>query len=348
MILLPARQRKEAGRMSWFRSIEFAHPGFFWLLLLIPAMLAWYIRKQRLMHASLSMPALGGFRLPQKSLLPRLRHAGIVLRSLAMILLVVALARPQSSLSWENSTTEGIDIVIASDISGSMLAEDFKPNRLEAGKNIAVDFIKDRPNDRIGLVVFSGESFTQCPLTIDHDVLVNLFQDIHNGMIEDGTAIGMGLATAVNRIKDSDAKSKVVILLTDGSNNTGSIPPLSAAEIAKQFNVRVYTVGVGTKGYAPYPVQTSMGVQYQRMPVDIDEGTLTKIAQITGGKYFRATDNKKLALIYEQIDKLEKAKIDVTQYHKKTECFLPFALLALLFLLIEFLLKNTLIKGALS
>jgi len=348
MILLPARQRKEAGRMSWFRSIEFAHPGFFWLLLLIPAMLAWYIRKQRLMHASLSMPALGGFRVPQKSLLPRLRHAGIVLRSLAMILLVFALARPQSSLSWENSTTEGIDIVIASDISGSMLAEDFKPNRLEAGKNIAVDFIKDRPNDRIGLVVFSGESFTQCPLTIDHDVLVNLFQDIHYGMIEDGTAIGMGLATAVNRIKDSDAKSKVVILLTDGSNNTGSIPPLSAAEIAKQFNVRVYTVGVGTKGYAPYPVQTSMGVQYQRMPVDIDEGTLTKIAQITGGKYFRATDNKKLALIYEQIDKLEKAKIDVTQYHKKTECFLPFALLALLFLLIEFLLKNTLIKGALS
>jgi len=281
-------------------------------------------------------------------MVPLLRHSGIVLRSLALAALIVALARPQSSLSWQNSTTEGIDIMIASDISGSMLAEDFHPNRLEAGKDIAIDFIKDRPNDRIGLVIFSGESFTQCPLTIDHDVLINLYRDIKNGMIEDGTAIGMGLATAVNRLKDSQVKSKVVILLTDGSNNTGSIPPITAAEIAKQFGIRVYTVGLGTRGYAPYPVQTPIGIQYQQVPVDVDEGTLTKIANITGGKYFRATNNKTLKNIYEQIDKLEKAKIDVTQYHKKTELFLPLALIALLLLALEFLLKNTVLKGALT
>jgi Ca-activated chloride channel family protein len=334
--------------MDWFKSIEFAHPWFFVLLIIIPAMIAWYIYRQQRLYGYLSVSATKSFASPDSSFIPKLRHSGIVLRCLAVAALIVGLARPQSSLSWQNTTTEGIDIVIASDISGSMLAEDFKPNRLEAGKNIAIDFIKNRPDDRIGLVIFSGESFTQCPLTIDHDVLINLYQDIHYGMIDDGTAIGMGLATAVNRLKDSETKSKVVILLTDGSNNMGSIPPITAAEIAKQFNVRVYTVGVGTHGFAPYPVQTAFGIQYQRMPVDVDEGTLTKIANITGGKYFRATDNEKLKNIYEQIDKLEKAKIDVTQYHKKTELFLPFAVLALLFLLIEFGLKNTLLKGALT
>ncbi|RZK79235.1 MAG: VWA domain-containing protein, partial [Pedobacter sp.] len=195
---------------------------------------------------------------------------------------------------------------------------------------------------------FSGESFTQCPLTIDHDVLINLFKDVKNGMIEDGTAIGMGLATAVNRLKDSEAKSKVVILLTDGSNTTGSIPPITAAEIAKKMNVRVYTVGVGTKGSAPYPVQTPVGVQYQQVPVTIDEPTLTNIAKITGGKYFRATNNQALKSIYQQIDQLEKAKIAVTQYHRKTERFLPFALIALGLLLFEFILANTLFKGALT
>jgi len=334
--------------MTWFKGIEFAHPGFFWLLLLIPVMVGWYIWRQQKLYGYLSVSAVKGFGLTGKSNVVRLRHSPIILRSLALIALVVALARPQSSLSWQNSTTEGIDIIIASDISGSMLAEDFKPNRLEAGKNIAIDFIKDRPNDRIGLVIFSGESFTQCPLTIDHDVLINLYHDIKNGMIEDGTAIGMGLATAVNRLKESTAKSKVIILLTDGSNNTGSIPPLTAAEIAKQFNVRVYTVGLGTHGYAPYPVQTPVGIQYQRVPVDIDEGTLGKIASITGGKYFRATDNTTLKNIYERIDKMEKAKIDVTQYHKKTEMFLPFALIAMFLLLLEFVLRNTLLRGALT
>ncbi|MEP6614427.1 MAG: VWA domain-containing protein [Mucilaginibacter sp.] len=331
-----------------FKGIEFAHPGFFWLFILIPITIAWYIWRERKLYGYLSVSAVKGFSLPQKSLRPMFRHSGIVLRSLALAALIIGLARPQSSLSWQNSTTEGIDIVIASDISGSMLAEDFEPNRMEAGKNIAIDFIKNRPNDRIGLVIFSGESFTQCPLTIDHDVLINLFKDIKNGMIDDGTAIGMGLATAVNRLKESDAKSKVVILLTDGSNNTGSIPPITAAEIAKQFNIRVYTVGLGTKGMAPYPVQTPMGIQYQRVPVDVDEVTLGKIADITGGKYFRATNNTTLKNIYEQIDKLEKAKIDVTQYHKKTEMFLPLVVIALLLLLLEFVLKNTVFKGALT
>jgi Ca-activated chloride channel family protein len=334
--------------MSWFKGIEFAHPSFFWLFLSIPLMVGWYIWKQQQLQGNLNVPTIRGFAVAKKSMLPKFRHFAIVMRSLAVAALVVALARPQSSLSWQDSTTEGIDIIIASDISGSMLAEDFKPNRLEAGKNIAIDFIKGRPDDRIGLVIFSGESFTQCPLTIDHSVLINLFADIRNGMITDGTAIGMGLATAVNRLKSSPVKSKVVILLTDGSNNAGSIPPLTAAEIAKQFGVRVYTVGLGTKGFAPYPVQTPMGVQYQRMPVDIDEGTLSKIASITGGQYFRATNNETLKNIYTQIDKLEKAKIDVTQYRRKTEMFLPWAILALALLSLEFLLKNTLFKGALT
>jgi Ca-activated chloride channel family protein len=334
--------------MIWFKGIEFAHPGFFWLFISIPLMVGWYIWKQKQLQGNLAMPTIRGFAMITKSMLPRFRHLSIVLRSLAMAALIVALARPQSSLSWQDTTTEGIDIVIASDISGSMLAEDFKPNRLEAGKNIAINFIQNRPNDRIGLVVFSGESFTQCPLTIDHSVLVNLYADIKNGMIEDGTAIGMGLATAVNRLKDSEAKSKVVILLTDGSNNSGSIPPVTAAEIAKQFGVRVYTVGIGTNGFAPYPVQTPMGIQYQRMKVDIDEGTLNKIATITGGRYFRATNNSALKDIYEQIDKPEKAKIDVTQYRKKTERFLPYAIIALALLSLEFLTKNTLLKGAIT
>ena len=333
--------------MAWLKAIEFANPGFFWLLLIIPLFLAWYIYREKRLYGNLRISTAKAFS-GVKSSKAIGRHLSIVWRCLAVIFLVIALARPQSSLSWQNTTTEGIDIVIASDISGSMLAEDFKPNRLEAGKNIAIDFIKNRPDDRIGLVVFSGESFTQCPLTIDHDVLINLYQDIKNGMIEDGTAIGMGLATAINRLKDSEAKSKVIILLTDGSNNMGAIPPLTAAEIAKQFNIRVYTIGVGTNGYAPYPVQTPFGIQYQRMPVQIDEATLTKIATTTGGKYFRATNNQALKNIYERIDKLEKAKIEVTQYRKKTECFLPFAILALFFIVLDFILKNTLLKGALT
>lgn len=333
---------------AMFSGMEFASPWVFWFLLIIPAMVGWYIWREQKLYGALSISTARALKLPVKSVKPKMRHSGLVLRSLALGALIVALARPQSSFSWQNETTEGIDIMIASDISGSMLAEDFQPNRLEAGKNIAIDFIKSRPNDRIGLVIFSGESFTQCPLTIDHDVLINLYRQVKFGMIEDGTAIGDGLATAVNRLKDSQAKSRVIILLTDGSNNMGSIAPLTAAQIAKTFGIRVYTVGIGTHGYAPYPVQTPFGIQYQRMPVDVDEGTLTKIADITGGKYFRATDNHTLTNIYSQIDRLERAKIAVTQYHKKTELFLPFALAALLLLGAEFLIKNTWLKGALT
>ena len=333
--------------MNWFKEITFANPQLLWLLLLLPLLPLWTYWRRKKQQGSLVISTLGGLQ-PLKPAYPLLRHAGLVLRMLAAALLIVVLARPQSALSWEDSTTEGIDIVIATDISGSMLSEDLKPNRLEAGKNIAMDFIKGRPYDRIGLVVFSGESFTQCPLTIDHDVLINLFQDISNGMIRDGTAIGMGLATAVNRLKESDAKSKVVILLTDGTNTTGSVAPITAAEIAQQFNVRVYTVGVGTEGEAPYPVQTPFGVQYQQVPVTIDEETLTEIADVTGGKYFRATDNEKLKDIYAQIDQLEKAKIAVTHYQQKTERFFPLALAALLLLLLDFALRHTLLKGALT
>jgi len=335
--------------MIWFKSIQFAQPGFFWLLLVIPLMIAYYYWRNRQLQGMLGLSSTSGFATAGKNPMRIWRHYGIVLRSLALIALVTALARPQSALSWQNETTEGIDIMIASDISGSMLSEDFKPNRLEAGKNIAISFIKKRPQDLIGLVVFSGESFTQCPLTIDHDVLINLFHDIKNGMIDDGTAIGMGLATAVNRLKDGEAKSKVVILLTDGVNNMGSIPPLTAADIAKQFGVRVYTVGLGTNGKAPYPFKDQQGhTHYQWIPVEIDEGMLGKIASITGGKYFRAKNNTDLTEIYKQIDKLEKVKIAVTRYHKRTEHYLPFAIIALAFLSLEILLNNTIFKGALT
>jgi Ca-activated chloride channel family protein len=335
--------------MSWFKAIQFAQPGFFWLLLVIPLMIAYYYWRNQQLQGMLGMSSTNGFAIAGKNRMRIWRHYGIVLRSFALIALVTALAQPQSALSWQNETTEGIDIMIASDISGSMLSEDFKPNRLEAGKNIAINFIKNRPGDLIGLVVFSGESFTQCPLTIDHDVLINLFHAIKNGMIDDGTAIGMGLATAVNRLKGSEAKSKVIILLTDGVNNMGSIPPLTAAEIAKQFGVRVYTVGLGTNGKAPYPFKDQSGrIHYQMIPVDIDEGMLGKIAGITGGKYFRARNNSELSEIYQQIDKLEKVKIAVTQYHKRTEHYLPFAIVALAFLSLEVLLSNTIFKGALT
>ena len=259
--------------------------------------------------------------------------------------MVFALARPQSSNSWQTYTSEGIDIVLALDISGSMLAQDLKPNRLEAAKDVAASFINGRPNDNIGLVVFSAESFTQCPLTTDHTVLLNLFKDIQSGMIQDGTAIGLGLANAVSRIKDSHAKSKVIILLTDGSNNAGEIAPVTAAEIAKTFGVRVYTIGVGTKGMAPYPFQTAFGVQYQNIPVEIDEATLKQIASTTGGQYFRATDNASLKEIYSEIDQMEKTKISVQEYSKKQEEYKNWALLVFALLLVEILLRNTLLRN---
>jgi len=274
----------------------------------------------------------------------RLRHLPFICKISAATLLIIAMARPQSSTNWEESTTEGIEIILAMDISGSMLAQDLKPDRLEASKNVAIDFISQRKNDRVGLVIFAGESFTQCPLTTDHNVLINLFKDVKSGMVDDGTAIGMGLATAINRLKDSEAISKVIILLTDGVNNSGTIPPLTAAEIAQKFGIRVYTIGVGTEGFAPYPFQTPFGIQYQEVEVKIDEKTLQDIATLTDGKYFRATNNNSLREIYKDIDALEKSKIEITEFHKRAEEFLPFALWALGLLFLGFLLQITYLK----
>ncbi len=332
--------------MFSFNNITFDSPEYFWLLALVPLMLGWYVWKLNLLKPRAVTSTLQFMKTEGSLIKIYLRHSPVALRSLGLVALVIALARPQSTLDFEDVTTEGIDIVIALDISSSMLAEDLKPNRLEAAKNIASEFVANRDNDRIGLVVYSGESFTQCPLTTDHDVLKNLFMDIRNGMIEDGTAIGNGLAMAVNRLKDSKAKSKVAILLTDGFNTAGSIPPLTAAEIAREFNVRVYTIGVGTSGKAPYPFKTRFGTtQYQDMEVQIDEPTLKGIAETTGGTYFRATDNKRLEEIYQEIDALEKSKIEVTRYRKKSEKYFPWAVLAFLLLVMEFALKNTVYKS---
>jgi len=321
----------------------FINPEFFYLLILPLVILVWYAFKHKTTSSTIVFSATDSIR-KDPTLKQRLRHLPYGLKIIATTLLIIALARPQSSTNWEESTTEGIDIVLTMDISGSMLAQDLKPDRLEASKNVAMDFISKRINDRIGLIIFAGESFTQCPLTTDHNVLINLFKDVKSGMVDDGTAIGMGLATAVNRLKDSKAISKVIILLTDGVNNSGMVPPLTAAEIAEKFGIRVYTIGVGTEGFAPYPFQTPFGIQYQDVEVKIDEKTLQDIAILTGGKYFRATNNNSLKEIYKDIDSLEKSKIEVTEFHKRSEEFLPFALWALALLLLGFILQITYLK----
>lgn len=320
--------------------MTFAHPYYFLLLLLLIPAILWYVLKRKQRYASLQVSNTFAFKQMPKTWKQRCQHLPFVLRCLVFSLVVVVLARPQSVDSWQNTSTEGIDIVVALDISTSMLAEDLKPNRLEAAKSIASSFVADRHNDNIGLVLFAGESFTQCPLTTDHAVLMNLFGSIQCGMIEDGTAIGLGLANAVSRVKDSQAKSKVIILLTDGTNNRGDIDPLTAAELAKTFGIRVYTIGVGKKGKAPYPFQTANGVVYQNVEVNIDEEPLKQIASLTGGVYFRATDNATLAGIYQEIDQLEKTKMQVREYSKRQEEFRPFALAAFMLLLIEIMLRQ--------
>lgn len=331
--------------LRWWNDIQFANPEMMVLFALIPILLAAYIIKFKNQKAPIRFSALRNFPDKGSQWVKYGRHLPFGISLLALAFLIIALARPQTRLSWQDVTTEGIDIIISMDISGSMLAEDLKPNRLEASKNVAMEFIDGRQNDRIGLVIFSGESFTQCPLTTDHDVLKNLFKDVKNGMIEDGTAIGLGLANAVNRLRKSDAKSKVVILLTDGFNTKGAIPPLTAAEIAREFGVRAYTIGVGSNGVAPFPYKTRFGTTaYRNEEVRIDEVTLTEIAKMTGGKYFRATSNRSLANIYKEIDQLEKSKIEVTEYRKKKEEFFYFALIAAILLLMEFIVKNSLIK----
>ncbi|MBP6609507.1 MAG: VWA domain-containing protein [Paludibacter sp.] len=324
--------------------MTFNNPEYLFLLLLLIPVIYWYLKEMYKSDASLQISSHRNIQQFRKSTKIRLIHVPFVLRTLAILMLVLALARPQASNSWRTENTEGIDIMLALDISGTMMAEDLKPNRLQASKDVASEFILSRPNDNIGLIVFAGESFTQCPLTTDHAVLVNLFKGVDYGMIEDGTAIGLGLANAVNRIKDSKSKSKVVILLTDGSNNRGDIAPITAAEIAKSFGIRVYAIGVGSYGKVNIPVQTPLGIQYQQMDSEFDEKSLQEIAAMTGGNYFRATNNNKLRSIYQEIDKLEKTKINVKEFSKKNEEFYLFALLAFIFVFAEVLIRNTILR----
>ena len=321
--------------------ITFANPELLFLLLLVPGMAVWYYYRLHRKESDLRYSTLQPFGDVRFSMKERLRHLPFILRMIAVALVILALARPQSTSKGQNVFSEGIDIVLAMDISGSMLAEDFQPNRLEAAKNVAQEFITGRTNDRIGLVIFSGESFTQCPLTVDYEVLKSLIKPLKSGMIEDGTAIGLGLANAVNRLRESKAKSKVIILLTDGVNNRGEIDPISAAQIAQSYGIRVYTVGVGTIGEAPYPVQTPFGIRYQMIPVELDEKVMGQIAEMTDGKYFRATDNKKLRAIYQEIDKLERTRIEVRSYRRYTELFYSLILAAVLLLAGEVVLSNT-------
>lgn len=323
----------------------YANPEMFYLLLALLPIIAWYIFRQKKSGASLQVSTIRNLEAVPKNWKYYFRHLVFALNIAVMTLLVIVLARPQSSENWENVSTEGIDIVMAVDVSTSMLARDLRPDRLEAAKDVASAFIAGRPYDRIGLVVFAGESFTQCPLTTDHPVVTNLLRETATGVLQDGTAIGNGLATAVNRLKESEAISKVIILLTDGENNAGEIPPITAAEIAKTFGIRVYTIGVGTIGTAPYPMQTPFGIQVQNIPVKIDEESLQSIAGLTGGKYFRATSNDKLKQIYTEIDALEKSKIEVKEFSKKQEEFQPFALAAALLLIAGILMKVTIFRN---
>ncbi|TNE35993.1 VWA domain-containing protein [bacterium] len=324
-------------------NVQFANPEFFWLLLIIPLLICHKIFAANKNNPTLKYSDTTPFE-GTKNWKVRLRELPYYIRLIIIALICVILARPQTTSGEQKVTTEGIDIVLAMDVSTSMLAEDLQPNRLKAAKEAASEFIDNRPNDRIGLVVFAGQSFTQSPITIDHTVLKELLDKLETGMVQDGTAIGMGLATSVSRLKDSKAKSRVVILLTDGDNNAGSVSPETAAEIAKTFGIRVYTIGVGTKGKAKYPVKTPFGMTSQYIEVNINEPLLTNIADITDGKYFRATDTKSLESIYKQIDQLEKTKVDVAYFSSYTELFYPIAIAVIVLFLIEILLRFTIFR----
>ena len=322
----------------------FAYPWVLWLLVLIPVLGFILWRRRQKMVTEVTFSSLQPFAHMQRALRERLHTVPLWLRLAALALFIIALARPQSVSSRENVSTEGIDIVMLLDISGSMLAEDFTPNRMQAAKQVAEEFIDGRANDRIGLVIFSAESFTQCPLTTDYPVLKSLLKEVKNGMIADGTAIGLALANGVNRLKDSKAKSRVMILLTDGVNNRGEIDPITAAKIAATFGIRVYTVGVGAQGEAPYPVETPFGIQRRLIPVDLDEKTLSAVADMTGGKYYRATDNRKLKAIYKEIDQLERSKIEVTAYKRYSEKFYGWLFGGLALVLLEVALSGTVLR----
>ena len=328
--------------------MEFANKEYLFLLLLMIPYLIWYLMYRKKSEPTMRMSDTRAYRYAPRSWRVMLMPLQLLLRLAVFVLLILVLARPQTQNSWKNETMEGIDIMLAMDVSTSMLAEDLKPNRIEAAKQVAADFIIGRPNDNIGLTIFAGEAFTQCPMTTDHASLLNLLHnvrtDIAQRLIEDGTAIGMGLANAVSRLKDSKAKSKVVILLTEGSNNRGDLSPMTAAEIAKSFGIRVYTIGVGTNKVAPYPMPVAGGVQYINIPVEIDTKMLQEIASATEGDFYRATNNKELQQIYKEIDKLEKSKLNVKKFSKRYEAYQPFAIAAVILLLLEILLRITVFR----
>lgn len=329
--------------------MEFANKEYLLLLFLLIPYLLWYLMYRKNSEPTMRMSDTFAYRYAPVSWRIRLMPLIPLLRMVTFTLIVIALARPQTYNSWKNRTVEGIDIMLAMDVSTSMLAEDLRPNRIEAAKRVAAEFISGRPDDNIGLTIFAGEAFTQCPMTVDHASLLNLLQNVRTdiaarGLIEDGTAIGMGLANAVSRLKDSKAKSKVIILLTDGSNNKGDISPLTAAEIAKSLGIRVYTIGVGTNGTARYPVPVGGGTQYVNMPVEIDTKTLSQIAVTTNGDFYRATNTSELQGVYREIDQLEKSKMNVKKYSKRYDNFQPFVLAAILTLLAEILLRITIFR----
>ncbi len=324
--------------------VTFAYPFMLWFLLLIPLLGYWYWKKRDRVSPNFTYSSLQIFGSAPRTLKEKFANLPLWLRLAAIMFFIIAAARPQSYSSGQNMYTEGIDIAMVLDISGSMLSEDLKPNRIEAAKKVIDDFIAGRINDRIGLVIFSQNAFTQCPLTIDYNVLRNLLKQVRSGMIDDGTAIGNAIANGVNRLKDSKSKSKVMILLTDGVNNAGEIDPLTAAQIAQKFGIRIYTVGVGTIGEAPYPFQTPFGIRYQMIPVEIDENLLQQISNITGGKYFRATNNRKLEEIYNEIDRLEKTRVEVTSYRNAKELFYGWAFTGLFLLFAEVGLSRTYLR----
>ena len=325
--------------------MQFAHPQYLWLFLIFIPIIAWYVLRKIKSHPTLSVSTTSPYAKLPVSFKEYLIHLLFVLRLGVLACVIIIIARPQTYDSWPTSSTHGTDIILAMDISSSMLAPDFKPDRLEAAKNVAAKFVSGREADNIGIVVFAGESFTAVPMTTDRSLLVNYINDISMNMLEDGTAIGDGLATSINRIKDGKAKSKSIILLTDGSNNTGNVAPSTAAEIAKKFGIKVYTIGVGKNGEAPFPQQNIFGrIEYVNMPVVIDEETLKNIASITGGKYFRATNNNVLAEVFEEIDKLEKTQMDVKHFSHAEDNYMMWAVLAIALLLLEVLLRNTVLR----
>ena len=329
--------------------MEFVNKEYFLLLLLLIPYVLWYFLYHKKSEPTIRMGDTYAYQNAHRSWRVRIMHTPMLLRCITFVLIIFALARPQTHNSWDNKSVEGIDIMLAMDVSTSMLAEDLKPNRIEAAKEVASEFISGRPNDNIGLTIFAGEAFTQCPMTVDHASLLNLLRNVRTdiaarGLIQDGTAIGMGLANAITRLKNSKTKSKVIILLTDGSNNMGEISPMTAAQIAQSMGIRVYTIAVGTNKVAPYPMPVGGTIQYVNIPVDIDTKTLSDIAATTEGNFYRATNTKELKRIYQDIDKLEKTKMNVKKFSKHYEAYQPFAIAAIISLLLEILLRNTVLR----